>query len=166
MVTNYGRFKSIYEQNHNEVVKKGDYVVPAKGQNNMRKLAISYNKNFEFIVSYEFTHHPNLFNATKLGRDLNGTQSGTINRSLSMCLNTAGQTVAKNIVPTQHWISNYKNVVNDTTNREKLISRRPLWSINRQAYSSSRGIYKTEFQDQFGNHGHNPRDILPHDAER
>ena len=39
VVTNYGRFQSIYEQNHNEVVKKGDYVVPAKGQNNMRKFA-------------------------------------------------------------------------------------------------------------------------------
>ena len=41
-----------------------------------------------------------------------------------------------------------------------------MWSINRQAYSSSRGRYLTEFADAFGNHGHNPRDILPSDSTK
>jgi len=39
-----------------------------------------------------------------------------------------------------------------------------MWSINRQGYSSSRGTYKTEFSETFGNFGHNPRSILPHEA--
>jgi len=83
-----------------------------------------------------------------------------------MRLTNAGQTMSKNINPTQHWESNYKNVVADTTERDPIKSRRPMWSINRQAYSSSRGQYKTEFADAFGNHGHNPRETLPAGAQR
>ena len=84
----------------------------------------------------------------------------------SMRLTNAGQTMSKNINPTQHWKSTYKNVVDTVTSRDQIKSRRPLWSINRQAYSSQRGQYKTEFADSFGNHGHNPRDVLPADATR
>ena len=83
-----------------------------------------------------------------------------------MSLTQAGQTVAKNANPTEHWKSSYKEIVNHVAQADRLVSRRPLWSINRQAYSSSRGLYKTEFADSFGNFGHNPRTILPHDAEK
>jgi hypothetical protein len=79
----------------------------------------------------------------------------------SMSLTNAGETVAKNINPTQHWTSTYKNVVNETTEKGRIVSRRPTWSINRQAYSSSRGLYLTEFSDSYGKTGDNPRDILP-----
>jgi hypothetical protein len=37
MLSNYHRFKSNYDENTNQVVKKGDYKVPNKSQNNMSK---------------------------------------------------------------------------------------------------------------------------------
>ena len=70
-----------------------------------------------------------------------------------MSLTTAGQTVARNIDPTCHWKSTYKKVVDDLGEKDRIISRRPLWSINRQAYTSSRGNYVSEFADAFGQHG-------------
>lgn len=82
-----------------------------------------------------------------------------------MSLTNAGETVAKNINPCGHWISNYKNVVDELSQKERIVSRRPLWSINRQAYSSSRGSYTSEFACSFGQHGDNPRTILPKEAE-
>ena len=84
----------------------------------------------------------------------------------SMSLTTAGETVSKNIDPTMHWGSQYKATVNEVASRDRIVSRRPLWSINRQAYISARGSYTTEFADSFGNHGHVPRDRLPHDAKK
>ena len=132
-----------------------------------------YLKLFLSIVGYEYIHNPQLFNATKLGRDMAKTQDGGFKNTQSqkgpigsMRLTNAGQTMSKNINPTQHWKSTYKNVVDTVTSRDQIKSRRPLWSINRQAYSSQRGQYKTEFADSFGNHGHNPRDVLPADATR
>jgi len=53
-----------------------------------------------------------------------------------MTLTDAGAAVAKNINPTTHWQSCYKKVVDDLSQCERIVSRRPLWSINRQAYSS------------------------------
>lgn len=67
-----------------------------------------------------------------------------------MSLSNAGLTVAKNIGPTVHWKSTYKKVVDDLGEKDRIVSRRPLWSINRQAYSSQRGSYKSEFADAFG----------------
>lgn len=45
------------------------------------------------------------------------------------------------------------------------VSQRPLWSYPRQAYSSKRSYFQTEFQKSIGTYGHNPRAKLPHDAE-
>lgn len=142
-------------------VKLGDYKVPAKSMNTM--------------LDYDFAHRPQLFNSTKLGRDqaAKGIQP-TMNRSVSsknaafksMSLTTAGATVAKNVNPTSHWIPTYKSTNDTVDEAEKIKSRRPLWSINRQAYSSSRGRYVTEFADAFGKHGHNPRDVLPSDSTK
>ena len=84
----------------------------------------------------------------------------------SMSLTSAGESVAKNVGPTSHWIATYKNTNDCVDASEKIKSRRPLWSINRQAYTSSRGKYMTEFADAYGNHGHNPREILPGDATK
>ena len=75
-------------------------------------------------------------------------------------LTKAGECVASNVNPTSHWKSTYKNVVETVDAAEKIRSRRPLWSINRTAYSSNRGTYTTEFADSFGKMGHNPRSIL------
>lgn len=64
---NYGRYQSVYDQNQNSNVKRGDYQVPAKSMNTM--------------LEYEFIHQPQLFNSTKLGRDMANTQAnGGFNR--------------------------------------------------------------------------------------
>ena len=44
VLSNYGRFKSNYQQHHNENVLRGNYVVPAKSQNNMSK--------YQFLVNH------------------------------------------------------------------------------------------------------------------
>ena len=54
VLQNFGRFKSDYGSNHVENVKKGDYKVPNKSENHM--------------IHYEYTHHPELFNHTKLSK--------------------------------------------------------------------------------------------------
>ena len=127
------------------------------------------------MLDYDFIHKPQLFNSTKLGRDqANAGIQPSMNRSVSsknaafksMSLTSAGETVARNANPTAHWGSTYKNVNDVVDASEKIKSRRPLWSINRQAYSSSRARYMTEFGDAYGKHGHNPRDILPAGATK
>jgi len=45
-------------------------------------------------------------------------------------------------------------------------SERPLWSYNRQAYSSKRSYFHTEYQKSLGTYGHNPRNKLPADATK
>ena len=45
------------------------------------------------------------------------------------------------------------------------VSERPVWSYPRQAYSSKRGYFQTEFQKSLGVHGHNPRAKLTADAD-
>jgi len=100
---------------------------------------ISFIHSFSIIVGYEFTHKPDLFNTTTLGRAAAAQMSsGTMNRSTqglgpmaSLKITDACQTVAKNINPTQHWTSTYKNVVETTTEKDRIVSRRPTWSINR-----------------------------------
>ena len=67
-----------------------------------------------------------------------------------MTLTDAGATVAKNSDPTSHWQSSYKEITDKFAEKEKSKSMRPLWSINRTAYSSSRGNYVSEFADSFG----------------
>jgi len=53
-----------------------------------------------------------------------------------MTLTTAKPTVKKNIDPTVHWQSYYSKITNEVAEKDRLISRRPLWSINRVGYSS------------------------------
>ncbi len=67
-----------------------------------------------------------------------------------MTLTQAGDTVAKNVQPTQHWRTTYKSVIETAGEKERITSRRPLWSINRVAYSSGIGYYDSEFRDAFG----------------
>lgn len=74
-----------------------------------------------------------------------------------MSLTNEKETVAKHINPTEHWGSIYKHISNQVAGAEKIKSRRPLWSINREAYSSSRGYYLTEVSESFGKFGDKPR---------
>lgn len=92
------------------------------------------------MLDYDFTHRPQLFNSTKLGRDqIKAGIQPTMNRSASnnnaafkkMSLTSAGECVAKNVNPVSHWGSTYRNVSDAVDAAEKIRSRRPLWSINR-----------------------------------
>jgi len=60
------------------------------------------------MLGYEFTHKPDLFNSTTLGRAAamnlaNGTKSTLTGPLANMTITDACQTVAKNINPCQHW---------------------------------------------------------------
>lgn len=127
VLKNFSRFESNYDQTTNKNVKLGDYKVPAKSMNTM--------------VSYELVHNPSLFNTTKLGRDLSRTHTSFTARSKSttpggMTLTSQGARVLRHITPAAQWQSTYKKVSNQVAESEWNRSRRPLWSINRQAYSS------------------------------
>lgn len=74
-----------------------------------------------------------------------------------MTLTTAQPTVKKNLNPTDHWQTHYTKITKEVTENGRIVSRRPLWSLNRVGYSSTRGLYETEFSEQFGKLGHNPR---------
>lgn len=45
-------------------------------------------------------------------------------------------------------------------------SERPLWSINRVAYSSKRSNFGTEYQASLGTYGHNPMNRIPADSTK
>ena len=66
---------------------------------------------------------------------------------------------------TTHWKTNSQATNESQMAAPMTVSERPLWSYNRQAYSSKRGYFQTEFQMSMGTHGHNPRDKLPGEAE-
>lgn len=135
VLKNFNRFESNHDQTVNKVAKLGDYKVPAKSMNTM--------------VGYELVHNPSLFNSTKIGRDLSKTQTafGRSNstRPGALTLTTKGPKVSTSITPAAHWASTYKGVSQKVAEGGWNVSRRPTWSINRQAYSSGRCSYLTEF---------------------
>jgi hypothetical protein len=74
--------------------------------------------------------------------------------------------MCKNANPQSHWKSSYKEIVKIVEEGERNPSSRPTWSINRQAYSSGRGLYKTEFSEAIGTHGNKPRDKLNAESDK
>lgn len=66
---------------------------------------------------------------------------------------------------TSHWKTNSQMTNESQMAAPVTVSERPLWSYNRQAYTSKRGYFETEFQKSIGTHGHNPRAKLNGDAE-
>ena len=121
------------------------------------------------LVSYEFVHHPKLFNHTKLatqGNSVNQSRT-TLGRSGAMqTVVSGGPCHQKNLNFSKEWTSSYRGVTADTANRPRNQSQRPLWSINRIGYTSSRGAYNTEFRDTIGVFGHNPKDVLPAESTK
>ena len=41
-----------------------------------------------------------------------------------------------------------------------------MWSLPREAYTSDRAYFKSEYNKSFGPNGSNPRDLLPNDATK
>lgn len=67
---------------------------------------------------------------------------------------------------TNHWKSNYHAVNDEQFSNHATKSTRPEWSINRQAYSSKRSYFHTEYSKSMGTFGQNPRDKLNNESER
>ena len=65
-----------------------------------------------------------------------------------------------------HWKSTYNGVVEERLSKDRQRSERPLWSLPRQAYSSKRSYFHTEYMKSLGTYGHNPRDKLNHGHEK
>ncbi len=61
---------------------------------------------------------------------------------------------------TSHWCTT--NQANEVVKEGIPLHRaeRPLWTLPRQAYSSRRSNFKTEYHNQLGSYGHNPRATL------
>ena len=139
---NYQRFGSDYGKGVSGAVQPGDYKVPSKDANN--------------LIDYDLMNKPSLFAYTRRAKydDPSKTQK---------LLSNAGQEALGNT--TKHWKTN-QVATNETQMSSHLtVSERPVWSYPRQAYSSKRGYFQTEFQKSLGTHGHNPRNKLPGDAE-
>lgn len=58
---------------------------------------------------------------------------------------------------TTHWKTNYQNTNEEGTMKDGgKRAERPLWSYPRNAYTSSRGNYTSEYKEAMGTYGHNP----------
>ena len=109
-------------------------------------------------VNYELGHKPELFQFTRRAQ-YEYQKTGT-----APTLQDAG---SKSLAgTTSHWKSNYKANNDDQLSKPVTKSDRPIWSYPRQAYSSKRGYYHTEYQKSLGTYGHNPRAKLPSDASK
>ena len=65
VLSNYGRFQSIYDQNQNKNVHLGDYQVPAKSANTMGKCLFSiireqYSLHFILMLTLKFVYFSQL----------------------------------------------------------------------------------------------------------
>ena len=107
------------------------------------------------MIEYEHMNNPKLFAYTRRAQyDPSKTEK---------MLQKAGEESLGNT--TKHWKSNYVNTNETQMAAPVTVSERPLWSYPRQAYTSKRGYFQTEFQMSLGTHGHNPRNKLPQDSE-
>ena len=100
------------------------------------------------------THKPELFaytkravyEAGKTGKDLTNPNSFV----------KAGQsTLARS---SAHMESVYRTEVESNLKNEPIKSTRPVWSLQREAYSSKRAYHQTEYSNSLGAYGSNPRD--------
>ena len=60
----------------------------------------------------------------------------------------------------------YRQGVDESLSKPTTVSQRPIWSLPRQAYSSKRSYFHTEYNKSLGTYGHNPRNKLNGDSEK
>lgn len=115
------------------------------------------------MIEYDLGNKPELFaytkraayEASKTGQDI--PHPNTLAKTGEEAMNA--KTAA-------HWGSVYKNEVLSNTEKGRIKSNRPLWSLPREAYTSKRGGFETEATSQYGKQGSNPRDKLPASATK
>ena len=108
-------------------------------------------------------HRPELFAYTKRAAYEAGKTGTDIPHP-----NTLAQTGAKamNAKSAAHWGSVYKHEVLTNTEKDRIASSRPLWSLPREAYSSKIGSHTSEAHAEYGKDGSNPREKLGPDATK
>lgn len=60
----------------------------------------------------------------------------------------------------------YTQVVDENLEKPTTVSQRPIWSLPRQAYSSKRSYFHTEYSKSLGTYGHNPRNKLNAESDK
>lgn len=65
---------------------------------------------------------------------------------------------------TNHWKSTYNHFNDTATGTTFSPNPRPGWSLIKDAHTSKRGYYDTEYEGNFGRWGERPRDLLPSTA--
>ena len=118
---------------------------------------VSLTKLLKVLVQYDLAHKPELFAHTKRAA-FEATKTGS-----SGFANVGQQTLANSAA---HWRSTYKAQIESSLEQQPSRVSRPLWSLPREAYSSQRAFFKTEYHSSFGKQGEDPRDKLPHDATK
>lgn len=107
------------------------------------------------MIHYDLTHQPQLFGYTKRAEYEAATGKHT-------GFAKAGQEAMSGSA--SHWTTTYKAEVQETLNKEGTKSRPPMWSLPREAYSSGRSNFASEYNLSYGPNGHNPRNQLPNDS--
>jgi hypothetical protein len=79
----------------------------------------------------------------------------------SSSISNASKTLA-----TSHWKTSYQGVNEVTTNQTASRAQRPEWSLPRQAYTSKRSYFQTEYMKSLGTYGHNPRAKLNQEHDK
>ena len=102
-------------------------------------------------------NNPALFAYTRKAKYDAGQSSTMLTRAgeNQMCLGST----------TKHWQTNSQMTNEQQMAAPVTVSQRPVWSYPRQAYTSKRSYFQTEFQKSIGTHGHNPRAKLPGESE-
>lgn len=67
---------------------------------------------------------------------------------------------------TSHWKTSYQGVNEITTTQQASRAQRPEWSLPRQAYTSKRSYFQTEYMKSLGTYGQNPREKLNQDHDK
>jgi len=106
------------------------------------------------LVGYELSHKPELFAHTRRAQ-YEAMKSGEM-----PTLANAGAAQLGGAKPTSHWTTNYAQNNETTLSQPAVVSQRPIWSLPRQAYSSKRSFFQTEYSRSLGTYGYNPRDKL------
>lgn len=109
------------------------------------------------MIHYDLGHQPHLFGYTKRAQYEQATGKHTGFQSAAQ--ETLGGSAT-------HWNTTYKAEVQTALEKEANKSRPPMWSLPREAYTSSRSYFKSEYNNSFGPMGSNPRDKLPYDATK
>lgn len=124
VLSNFGRFNSIYQNNLSETVKPKDYD-PNNRQGNL-------------MIGYEYSHKPDLFQHTRAGKKAAASSSSTtLGAAGAQTINTE----EKDKKMVSHWKSMSATVNDENLSKQPTKSEKPTWCLPREAYTSKRSYF-------------------------